>query len=258
MDECFFCWVQVIMTHLHHWNPFRCYEFRIFICFRFNVTHWCNICFCCCCCFIFVYVLFRALFVAVVNSKYIKNFDHISERVNGRTNGTEKERKSVVCNVRRVRRNILFFPNPNECNVHNFHMQKLLVEENFTTWHSGHVFVWLRWGANVIYNVICLLFNLLFISCVCVWAGRGVVCFGFFPRVLFACLFAPSFVLINLFVEINEIDSQHTKLDYCVWFWSRVNMAMFRVQRKFNKWSMMMRARAWEGKGREKSTEKLW
>lgn len=80
-----------------------------------------------------MYVLFRALFVAVVNSKYIKNFDHISERVNGRTNGTEKERKSVVCNVRRVRRNILFFPNPNECNVHNFHMQKLLVEENFTT-----------------------------------------------------------------------------------------------------------------------------
>lgn len=68
-------------------------------------------------------------------------------------------------------------------------------------------------------NIQCNLFVIQFIIHklrVCVWAGRGVVCFGFFPRVLFACLFAPSFVLINLFVEINEIDSQHTKLDYCV------------------------------------------
>lgn len=90
--------------------------------------------------------------------------------------------------------------------------------------------MWLRWGAAKC-NIQCNLFVIQFII------HMRCCLFGFSnPFWLVYFVFAPSFVLINLFVEINEIDS-YTKCDYSyieilsTWF-------LFLVSHKFNNWSM--------------------
>lgn len=128
-------------------------------------------------------------------------------------NTVESERITNLNRVFRIRMNVRPSPSPTTITSHSlslllfyhiFPYMQNVFEENCNTWLYGVTICW-RWTKFVIYNVIYLLFNLLFI-----W---GVACFWFFHTFCF-CLFCfdTLFVLINLFTEINEIDS-HTK--YC-------------------------------------------
>lgn len=79
------------------------------------------------------------------------------------------------------------------------------------------MFVWLRWGANVIYNVICLLFNLLFISCVCVCGPVEVLFVLAFSLVSFLRVYSHPllFWLICLSRSMKSIRSTQNWIIVC-------------------------------------------